>query len=114
MENIALSDSNDDLTHEIIGDNNPSRPPPRMVTEQQHVTSELQDAANTDVIKGILIDIKMLFFFLLRLILYFKPRLLVLLILHLNLCFQHRIVQLKFHQVVLHYYFNRQQIILQH
>jgi hypothetical protein len=67
MENIALSDSNDDLTHEIIGDNNLSRPPPRLVTEQQHVTSELQDAANTDVIKGILIHIKMLFFcFLLR------------------------------------------------
>ena len=44
MENIALSDSNDDLTH---------RPPPLTThDEQQHVTSELHDAANTDVTKG--------------------------------------------------------------
>lgn len=55
MENIALSDSNDDLAEEIIDNNNLSRPPPRMTTEQQHVTSELQDAANTDVTKGIFI-----------------------------------------------------------
>jgi len=53
MENIALSDSNDDLTNEIIQDNNnQSRPIPRMIAEQQHVASELQDAANTDVTKG--------------------------------------------------------------
>jgi hypothetical protein len=51
MENIALSDSNDDLTNEIIEDNNQSRPAPRMTVEQ-HVTSELQDAANTDVTKA--------------------------------------------------------------
>jgi len=63
MENIALSDSNDDIAGEIIEDNNRSRPPPRMLAEQQHVTSELQDAANTDVIKGIFIHIKMLFLF---------------------------------------------------
>jgi hypothetical protein len=55
MENIALSDSNDDLTHEVTGGNGLIRPPPRMFAEQQHVTSELQDAANTDVTKGILI-----------------------------------------------------------
>ncbi|CAF3700725.1 unnamed protein product [Rotaria sordida] len=51
MENIALSDSNDDLADEIIGVNNLSRGPPRTLAEQ-HVTSELQDAANTDVIKA--------------------------------------------------------------
>ncbi len=62
MENIALSDSNDDLAGEIIEDNSRSRPPPRMLAEQQHVTSELQDAANTDVIKGILIIIDIFFF----------------------------------------------------
>lgn len=55
MENIALSDSNDDLTNDIVEDNNnQSRPIPRMTAEQQHVTSELQDAANTDVTKGII------------------------------------------------------------
>jgi hypothetical protein len=54
MENIALSDSNDDLTNEIINGNNiQTLSNPRMTTEQQ-VTSELQDAANTDVIKGII------------------------------------------------------------
>ncbi|CAF2845729.1 unnamed protein product [Rotaria sp. Silwood2] len=51
MENIALSDSNDDLANEIIGDHDLSRGPPRMLAEQ-HVTSELQDAANTDVIRA--------------------------------------------------------------
>ncbi|CAM4847920.1 unnamed protein product, partial [Rotaria magnacalcarata] len=51
MENIALSDSNDELTDDIIGYNDLSRGPPRMLTEQL-VTSELQDAANTDVTKA--------------------------------------------------------------
>lgn len=54
MENIALSDSNDDLAEEVFRDNDFCRPTPRMSTEQ-HVTSELQDAANTDVTKGILV-----------------------------------------------------------
>jgi hypothetical protein len=62
MENIALSDSNDDLTNETIEDNNQSRPAPRMSVEQ-HVTSELQDAANTDVTKGILMIIYIHFLF---------------------------------------------------
>lgn len=63
MENIALSDSNDDLTNDIIENNNLTRPPPRMATEQQqHVASELQDAANTDVVKGILKYIYKYFF----------------------------------------------------
>jgi hypothetical protein len=53
MENIALSDSNDDLTDESIRDTRPSRPPPKINDEQQQVASELQDAANTDVTKGI-------------------------------------------------------------
>ena len=53
MENIALSDSTDDLTNEVFDGNNQSRPGARMAAEQ-HVTSELQDAANTDVTKGIM------------------------------------------------------------
>ncbi|CAF1450303.1 unnamed protein product [Adineta steineri] len=52
MENIALSDSNDDLSNEIIGDSSQFRPPPGMFAEQQHVASELQDAANTDVTRA--------------------------------------------------------------
>jgi hypothetical protein len=91
MENIALSDSNDDLADEIMEDNNLSRPPPRMVTEQQHVTSELQDAANTDVTKGILILIN-IFIFVSKIIFYFKLRFSVLIIHHLNLCFQHQLI----------------------
>ncbi|CAF4923795.1 unnamed protein product [Rotaria sp. Silwood1] len=51
MENIALSDSNDDLADDIIRGHDLSRVPPRMLAEQ-HVTSELQDAANTDVTKA--------------------------------------------------------------
>ncbi|CAF3493514.1 unnamed protein product [Rotaria socialis] len=51
MENIALSDSNDELADDTIGDNDLSQGPPRMLTEQL-VTSELQDAANTDVTKA--------------------------------------------------------------
>ena len=51
MENIALSDSNDDLTKEITDGNNQSLSNLR-ITAEQHVTSELQDAANTDVTKG--------------------------------------------------------------
>jgi hypothetical protein len=90
MENIALSDSNDDLTNEIIQDNNnQSRPIPRMIAEQQHVASELQDAANTDVTKGI----TMIYFLChIHFLFYFKLRFSVLLILHLNLYFQHRII----------------------
>jgi len=65
MENIALSDSNDDLATDVAEGNGPSRPPPRMFAEQQHVTSELQDAANTDVTRGISIIINMTFFFVL-------------------------------------------------
>lgn len=58
MENIALSDSNDDLPDDIIRDNDLSRAPPRTLFDQR-VTSELQDAANTDVTKGkkIVLDI---------------------------------------------------------
>jgi len=53
MENVALSDSNDDLTDEITPSNQQSHTPQRTFAEQQqHVTNELQDAANTDVIKG--------------------------------------------------------------
>ncbi|CAF0973120.1 unnamed protein product [Adineta ricciae] len=52
MENIALTDSNDDLTSEVVGDQSSSHLPSRMFAEQQHVTSELHDAANTDVTKA--------------------------------------------------------------
>jgi hypothetical protein len=64
MENIALSDSNDDLADQIIEDNRLSRPAPRMFAEQQHVASELQDAANTDVTKGMVITSHIFFFLL--------------------------------------------------
>jgi hypothetical protein len=60
MENIALSDSNDDLADEIVGGNDLSRAPPRMLAEQ-HVTSELQDAANTDVTNGMFITYDIIF-----------------------------------------------------
>ena len=56
MENIALSDSNDDLTKDSVEDKRPARPPLGVPDEQQHVASELQDAANTDVTKGRLTD----------------------------------------------------------
>ena len=62
MENIALTDSNDDLTSEVVGDQSSSHLPSRMFAEQQHVTSELHDAANTDVTKGKSIVLKMSFF----------------------------------------------------
>ena len=52
MENIALSDSNDDITGDVIEGNLSFRPPLATHDEQQHVTSELHDAANTDVTKG--------------------------------------------------------------
>ena len=53
MENIALTDSNDDLTGNTNVTNPPFRAPPLTThDEQQHVTSELHDAANTDVTKG--------------------------------------------------------------
>lgn len=55
MENIALSDSNDDLMGETTSNANLFRAPPLTLAthdEQQHVTSELHDAANTDVTKG--------------------------------------------------------------
>ena len=52
MENIALSDSNDDLAAENTTDNRLFRPPAGVNDEQQHVASELHDAANTDVTKG--------------------------------------------------------------
>ena len=51
MENIALSDSNDDLVDEIIDDHHSFRPPVAQHDEHQKVASELQDAANTDVTK---------------------------------------------------------------
>lgn len=52
MENVALSDSNDDLVDEIIEDPTRYRAPIFQPNEQQKVASELQDAANTDVTKG--------------------------------------------------------------
>lgn len=56
MENIALTDSNDDLTDRVTEGEQPFRFASRSINEQQqHVASELQDAANTDVTKGRLI-----------------------------------------------------------
>lgn len=52
MENVALSDSNDELTDETTASNNQSHPIQRTFAEQQQVANELQDAANTDVTKG--------------------------------------------------------------
>lgn len=52
MENVALSDSNDELTDEITGSNNQSHTVQRIFSDQQHVANELQDAANTDVTKA--------------------------------------------------------------
>lgn len=62
MENIALTDSNDDLTSEVVGAQSSSQLPSRMFAEQQHVTSELHDAANTDVTNGKSIVLRMTFF----------------------------------------------------
>lgn len=55
MENIALSDSNDDLTDRVMEGDQQFRFASRSMHEQQQVASELQDAANTDVTKGMFI-----------------------------------------------------------
>ncbi len=105
MENIALSDSNDDLANEMLGSNNQTRPPPGTFAEQQQVATELQDAANTDVTRGIEIILNCIFF--LTSFVSFKLHFSVLVIRHLNLSFQHRVIQHKCQRVVRHYYFNR-------
>ena len=87
MENIALSDSNDELTDEIVADPGASRPPPRMFAEQQHVASELQDAANTDVTRGMTVLLCTVLVSQMRLICILKLRLQRRRILRSNLCF---------------------------
>ena len=56
MENIALSDSNDDINDRVVDTDNQFRFNSRALNEQQqHVATELQDAANTDVTKGMFV-----------------------------------------------------------
>lgn len=56
MENIALSDSNDDFNDRVVDSGEQFRFGSRGLNEQQqHVASELQDAANTDVTKGMFV-----------------------------------------------------------